>query len=65
MHEVLKDSQDGTFTKNWVAEYEAGLPNYNRYKQADLEHPIEQVGKKLRAKMVWLDNSPKDQKEAA
>ncbi|TQT86467.1 ketol-acid reductoisomerase, partial [Xanthomonas perforans] len=23
--------------------------------QADLEHPIEEVGKKLRAKMVWLN----------
>ena len=54
MKEVLKDIQDGTFTKNWVAEYEAGLPNYNRFKQADLEHPIEKVGKELRAKMVWL-----------
>ena len=65
MHAVLKDIQDGTFTKNWVAEYEAGLPNYRKYKQADLDHPIEVVGKKLREKMVWLDNSPKDQKEAA
>ena len=65
MREVLKDIQDGTFTKNWVAEYEAGLPNYKKYKQADLDHPIEVVGKKLREKMVWLDNSPKDQKEAA
>jgi len=65
MREVLKDIQDGTFTRNWVAEHEAGLPNYNRFKQADLEHPIEVVGKQLRAKMVWLDNSPKDQKEAA
>ena len=64
MREVLKDIQDGTFTRNWVAEHAAGLPNYNRYKQADLEHPIEQVGRKLREKMVWLDNSAKD-KEAA
>mgnify|MGYP000382016308 CR=1 FL=1 len=54
MKAVLKDIQDGTFTKNWAAEYEAGLPNYNRFKQADLEHPIEKVGKELRAKMVWL-----------
>ncbi|KAG1533950.1 hypothetical protein G6F50_015702 [Rhizopus delemar] len=52
MKEVLKDIQDGTFTKNWVAEYEAGLPNYNKFKQADLEHPIEKVGKELRAKML-------------
>lgn len=54
MKDVLTDIQDGTFTKNWVAEYEAGLPNYKKYKQADLEHPVEQVGKQLRAKMVWL-----------
>jgi len=54
MKAILKDIQDGTFTKNWVAEYEAGLPNYNKFKQADLDHPIEEVGKALRAKMVWL-----------
>lgn len=55
MRDVLTDIQNGTFTKNWVAEYEAGLPNYNKFKQADLEHPIEVVGKQLRAKMVWLN----------
>lgn len=55
MKDVLTDIQNGTFVKNWVAEYEAGLPNYNQYKQADMNHPIEQVGKQLRAKMVWLN----------
>ncbi|UNK42891.1 ketol-acid reductoisomerase [Luteimonas sp. S4-F44] len=54
MKEVLADIQDGTFAKNWVAEYEAGLPNYKRFKQADFDHPIEQVGRQLRAKMTWL-----------
>lgn len=56
MKAVLKDIQDGTFTKHWIAEYQAGLPNYKKYKQADLEHPIEKVGKQLRAKMVWLNS---------
>jgi ketol-acid reductoisomerase len=56
MKDVLTDIQNGTFTKNWVAEYEAGLPNYTKFKQADLEHPIEKVGKELRAKMVWLQS---------
>ncbi|MDC7808298.1 ketol-acid reductoisomerase [Luteimonas sp BLCC-B24] len=72
MKDVLTDIQNGTFTKNWVAEYEAGLPNYTKYKQADLEHPIEQVGRELRAKMVWLDAgadakaaTPDPRKEAA
>jgi len=54
MKDVLTDIQDGTFAKNWIAEYDAGLPNYKRYKQADLDHPLEQVGRKLRARMTWL-----------
>jgi ketol-acid reductoisomerase len=54
MKDVLTDIQDGTFAKNWIAEYQAGLPNYKRLKQADLEHPIEVVGAKLRARMPWL-----------
>ena len=54
MQGVLKVIQDGTFARNWIAEYNAGLPNYKKYKQADLDHPVEQVGKKLRARMPWL-----------
>ena len=54
MKEVLREIQDGTFARNWTAEYAAGLPNYQRLKQADLDHPIEQVGQKLRARMAWL-----------
>jgi ketol-acid reductoisomerase len=56
MKAVLKDIQDGTFTRNWVAEYQAGLPNYKKWKQADLDHPIEQIGAKLRARMAWLQS---------
>ncbi len=54
MRAVLTDIQDGTFAKNWIAEYAAGLPNYKKYKQADLDHRLEQVGKRLRARMAWL-----------
>ena len=54
MKEVLKDIQDGTFAKNWVSEYEAGLPEYNRLMREDLESQIETVGKALRGRMAWL-----------
>src|SRR5512146_2996715 len=54
MRKVLKEIQDGTFAKEWTAEYAAGLPNYKKYKQADLDHPIEKVGAALRARMPWL-----------
>ncbi len=57
MKAVLTDIQDGTFARNWIAEYEAGLPNYNRYRQADLDHPIEATGRRLRAQMQWLQDA--------
>jgi len=57
MKAVLTDIQDGTFAKNWTAEYKAGLPNYKRFKQADLDHPIEKVGAELRKKMTWLNEA--------
>jgi len=56
MKEVLQDIQDGTFAKNWVSEYEAGLPEYNRLMREDLESQIETVGKALRGRMAWLQD---------
>ncbi len=57
MKDILREIQDGTFIQRWVAEYDAGLPNYRKFQQADLDHPIERVGKELRAKMQWLQQS--------
>lgn len=55
MKKILTEIQDGTFAREWIAEYQAGNPRYRALKQADIEHPIEQVGKKLRSAMSWLD----------
>ena len=55
MKQILKDIQDGTFAKNWIAENEAGQPNFRKMREADRNHPIEQVGVKLRAMMPFLD----------
>lgn len=54
MREVLAEIRDGTFAKEWVAEYQAGNGNYRAMKERDLAHPIEQVGASLRARMPWL-----------
>ncbi len=54
MKAVLTDIQDGTFARNWIAENENGMPEFKRRMQADLEHPIENVGKDLRSRMDWL-----------
>jgi ketol-acid reductoisomerase len=61
MRQVLKEIQDGTFARQWAEEYEAGLPEYNALMQKDLEHPVEKVGRELRARMSWL----KARKQAA
>jgi ketol-acid reductoisomerase len=55
MKAVLKDIQDGTFARNWIAENEAGMPDFKRMMKADLEHPIEKVGAELRGRMDWLE----------
>jgi ketol-acid reductoisomerase len=41
MKKVLTEIQDGTFARQWIAEYAAGNANYKAMKQADLDHPIE------------------------
>ena len=65
MKAVLKDIQDGTFVRNWEAEYEAGMPNYKKFQQADKDHPIEKVGRELRAKMVWLQSGAAKDEDAS
>jgi ketol-acid reductoisomerase len=55
MRAVLTEIQNGTFAKEWTAEYAAGLPNYKAFRQKDLDHQIEKVGASLRARMPWLN----------
>jgi ketol-acid reductoisomerase len=55
MKAILADIQDGTFARNWIAESEAGMPEFRRMMNADLEHPIEKVGADLRGRMDWLE----------
>ena len=65
MRQVLKEIQDGRFAREWIAEHKSGRKNYQALKQADLDHPIEEVGKRLRASMSWLQSSAANKKAAA
>ncbi|WP_373071151.1 ketol-acid reductoisomerase [Gemmatimonas sp.] len=55
MRQLLAEIRDGTFARQWVAENEAGRPNFNANRRADMEHPIEQVGVRLRELMPFLN----------
>ncbi len=54
MREILKDVQNGTFAKEWLAEYADGQPNMNRLREETKNHQIEKVGVKLREMMSWV-----------
>jgi ketol-acid reductoisomerase len=54
MRKILDEIQSGEFAKEWVAENENGRPNFNRLRQAAIDHPIEKVGAELRAMMPWI-----------
>ena len=57
MKEVLGEIQSGEFAREWIEENATGGENYRRMLDADLDHPIEQVGKALRGRMSWLEES--------
>ncbi len=54
MKKILGEIQDGTFAREWVAEDDAGRPNFTRLQKEGQNHPIEQVGEKLRGLMSWV-----------
>lgn len=54
MKEVLAEIQDGRFAAEWVKENEIGRPRYRELKEAGQRHPIEEVGKRLRAMMPFV-----------
>ena len=45
MVKILGEIQDGSFAKEWMAEYDAGLPNHKRLYQENTDHPVEVTGR--------------------
>ncbi|GGF01217.1 ketol-acid reductoisomerase (NADP(+)) [Aliidongia dinghuensis] len=54
MKRVLDDIQSGRFARDWVLENKAGQASFKAMRRRAAEHPIEQVGEKLRAMMPWI-----------
>jgi len=54
MKEVLADIQSGRFTRNWMLENRVNQTSFKAMRRQMGEHPIEQVGEKLRAMMPWI-----------
>jgi ketol-acid reductoisomerase len=55
MRRILAEVQSGEFAREWVAEDDAGRPNFTKLREQGSSHPIEEVGRTLRGMMSWVD----------
>ena len=63
MKSVLQDIQDGTFARRFIADQDAGAPEFKRLRAEGEAHPIEATGRELRKLMSWVKSEDKDYKE--
>jgi ketol-acid reductoisomerase len=54
MKRVLGDIQSGRFVKDWMLENRVNQTSFKAMRQKLAQHPIEQVGAKLRDMMPWI-----------
>ncbi|MCB2052816.1 MAG: ketol-acid reductoisomerase [Geminicoccaceae bacterium] len=54
MKRILADIQQGRFTRDWVLENKAGQASFKAMRARHAEHPLEEVGEKLRGMMPWI-----------
>jgi ketol-acid reductoisomerase len=55
MGRILTEIQSGEFAKEWLGEHRAGSPNLAKYRAEDAAHPIEDVGRRLRSLMPFMN----------
>jgi ketol-acid reductoisomerase len=56
MKKILEEIKSGKFAQEWVDEYKGGMKKFNELYGKDYDHRIEQVGRKLRKMMNWIDS---------
>ena len=54
MKEILKEIQSGQFAREWMLENQVGQASFRTMRRRNAEHPLEQVGARLRAMMPWI-----------
>jgi ketol-acid reductoisomerase len=59
MEQVLAEIRDGSFAQRWIAEADAGFPEFLRLRRQAQTSQLEQVGRGLRQMMPWLESERK------
>ncbi|HTP52824.1 MAG TPA: ketol-acid reductoisomerase [Anaeromyxobacteraceae bacterium] len=60
MRKILREIQTGQFAKEFILENRVGRPVFDKLREAERTHPIEEVGKRLRDMMSWIRDAKKD-----
>ncbi len=54
MRKILAEIRSGQFARDWILENKANAPSFKATRRAEREHPIEEVGRRLRRLMPWI-----------
>ena len=65
MKAVLADIQDGTFARRFIADQDAGAPEFKALREKGQNHPIEPVGRELRKLFAWVKPADTDYREGS
>jgi ketol-acid reductoisomerase len=63
MRQLLREIQSGEFAREWILENQAGRPVLTARRRQEAQHPIEEVGRRLREMMPWLKGPAEKVKE--
>ncbi|WP_136520683.1 ketol-acid reductoisomerase [Cellulomonas telluris] len=65
MKAVLADIQNGAFAERFIADQDAGAPEFQALREKGQNHPIEPVGRELRQLFAWVKPSDSDYREGS
>jgi ketol-acid reductoisomerase len=60
MQTILGEIQDGTFAQRFIADQDAGAPEFAELRKKGEQHPIEETGRELRKLMAWVKSHDSD-----
>jgi ketol-acid reductoisomerase len=65
MKAVLADIQSGAFASRFIADQDAGAPEFKALRAKGAQHPIEATGRELRKLMSWIRDTDSDYTEGS
>jgi ketol-acid reductoisomerase len=60
MQRILGEIRDGSFAARFIADQDAGAPEFKALREKAEQHPIEEVGRQLRGLMSWVATGDDD-----